>query len=80
MHMRRAGHVARMGEVRNAYKVLVGKPEGKRPLGRSKHKWENNIGMDIWELGYEIMNWINVIQYRDQWQALVDTALNLRVP
>jgi hypothetical protein len=76
------GHVARMGEMRNAYRILVGKPEGKRPLGRPRRKWENNtcIKMDIRETGWSGMDWIDLAQDRDQWRALVNTVMNLTVP
>ncbi|KAJ4436535.1 hypothetical protein ANN_16566 [Periplaneta americana] len=78
--LRWAGHVARMGESRNAYKVLVGRPEGKRPLGRSRRRWEDNIKMDLREVGYDGRDWINLAQDRDQWRAYVRAAMNLRVP
>ncbi|KAJ4446958.1 hypothetical protein ANN_13660 [Periplaneta americana] len=67
--LRWAGHVARMGESRNAYRVLVGRPEGKRPLGRPRRRWENNIKMDLREVGYDGRDWINLAQDRDQWRA-----------
>jgi hypothetical protein len=69
-----------MGEKRNAYGILVGKPEGKRPLGRPRRKWVNNIKMDLREIGLDGMDWINVAQNRDQWRALVNTVIHLRVP
>ncbi|KAJ4449379.1 hypothetical protein ANN_00778 [Periplaneta americana] len=75
-----AGRVARMGESRNAYRVLVGRPEGKRPLGRPRRRWEDNIKMDLREVGYDDRDWINLAQDRDQWQAYVRAAMNLRVP
>ncbi|KAJ4428831.1 hypothetical protein ANN_25824 [Periplaneta americana] len=78
--LRWAGHVARMGESRNAYRVLVGKPEGKKPLGRPRRRWEDNIKMDLREVGYDGRDWINLAQDRDQWRAYVRTAMNLRVP
>ncbi|KAJ4443967.1 hypothetical protein ANN_05756 [Periplaneta americana] len=78
--LRWAGHVARMGESRNAYEVLVGRPEGKRPLGRPRHKWEDNIKIDLREVGYDDREWINFAQDRDQWQAYVRATMNLRVP
>jgi hypothetical protein len=78
--MRWAGHVARMGEKRNAYKILVGKPEGKRPLGRPRRRWVDNIKIDLREIGCEGMDWIEVAQDRDQWRALVNTVMNLEVP
>ncbi|KAJ4451324.1 hypothetical protein ANN_02786 [Periplaneta americana] len=78
--LRWAGHVARMGESRNAYRVLVGRPEGKRPLGRPRHRWEDNIQMDLREVGYDDREWINLAQDRDQWRAYMRVAMNLRVP
>jgi hypothetical protein len=69
-----------MGEKRNAYRILMGKPEGKRPLGRPKRRWVDNIKMDLRELGLDSMGWINQAQARDQWRALVNTVMNLRVP
>jgi hypothetical protein len=78
--MRLAGHVARMGEKRNAYRVLVGKPEGKTPLGRPRRKWEDNIRIELREIGWGGMDWIDLAQGRDQWRALVNTVINLRVP
>ncbi|KAJ4444090.1 hypothetical protein ANN_05879 [Periplaneta americana] len=74
-----AGHVARMGESRNAYRVLVRRPEGKRPLGRPRRRWED-IKMDLREVGYDDRDWINLAQDRDRWQAYVRAAMNLRVP
>jgi hypothetical protein len=68
------------GEKRNAYRALVGKPEGKRPLGRPKRRWENNIRMDLREIGWGGMDWIDLAQDRDQWRALVNTVMNIRVP
>ncbi|KAJ4431356.1 hypothetical protein ANN_19953 [Periplaneta americana] len=76
--LRWAGHVARMGESRNAYRVLVGRPEGKIPLGRSRLRWEDNIKMDLREVGYDD-RWINLAQDRDRWRAYVRAAMNLRV-
>jgi hypothetical protein len=75
--MRRAGHVARMGENRNAYKILVGKPEGKRPLGRPRRRWVDNIKIDLREIGWD---WIDLAQDREQWRALVNTVMNLQAP
>ncbi|KAJ4434191.1 hypothetical protein ANN_22739 [Periplaneta americana] len=77
--LRWAGHVARMGESRNAYRVLVGRPEGKRHLGRPRCRWEDNIKMDLREVGYDDREWINLAQDRDQWRAYVRTAMNLRM-
>jgi hypothetical protein len=78
--MRWAGHVARMGKVRAVYGVLVGKPEGRRPLGRPKLRWEDNIRMDLQEVGFGVMDWIMLAQDRDMWRAFVTVAMNLRVP
>jgi hypothetical protein len=78
--MRWAGHVARMGEKRNAYRLLVGKPEGTRPLGRPRRRWVDNIGMDLGEVGWSDVDWIGLAQGRNKWRALVNSVLNLRVP
>jgi hypothetical protein len=78
--MKWAGHVARMGEKRNAYRLLVGKPEGKRPLGRSRHRWLDNVRMDLVEVGWGDVDWIGLAQDRDRWRALVNLVLNLRIP
>ena len=78
--MRWAGHVARMGEERGAYKVLVGKPEGKRPLGRPRRRWVDNIRMDLQEMGCGYGDWIGLAQDRDGWRKLVNAVMNLRVP
>ena len=78
--MRWAGHVARMGEGRGMYRVLVGKPEGKSPLGRPRRRWEDNIKMDLQEVGCGGMGWIERAQDRDRWRALVSAVRNLRVP
>jgi len=69
-----------MRERRGVYRVLVGKPEGKRPLGRPRHRWEDNINMDLQEVGCGGMGWINLAQDRDRWRALVNAVMNLRVP
>jgi hypothetical protein len=69
-----------MGEMTNVYKVLVGKPEGKRPLRRHMHGWEDNIRMDLRKIGWEVMDCILQAQDRDQWWAVVNTVLNLLVP
>ena len=69
-----------MGEGRGVYKVLVGKPEGRRPLGRLGHRWDDNIKMDLQEVGCECMDWIDVVQDRHRWRALVNAVMNLRVP
>jgi hypothetical protein len=78
--MRWARHVARMGEKRNAYRILVEKPEGKRPLGRPRRRRVDNIKMDLREIGWDGMDWIDLAQARDKWRALVNTVMNLRVP
>jgi hypothetical protein len=78
--MRWAGYVARMGENSNAYRILVGMPEGKRPLGRPRHRWVDNIIMDLRQIGWDGLDWIDMAQDRDQWRALVNTVLNFRVP
>ena len=77
--MRRAGHVARMGEGRGVHRVLVGKPEVKRPLGRPRRRWEDNIKMDLREVGGS-GDWMELAQDRDGWRALVSAVMNLRVP
>jgi hypothetical protein len=78
--MRWVGHVARMGEKGNAYRIFVGKPEGKRPLGRPRRTWMDNIKMDLREIGWDGVDWIDMAQDRDHWRALVNTVVNLRVP
>jgi hypothetical protein len=78
--LRWAGHVARMGERRGAYRALVGKPEGRRPLGRPRRRWEDKIKMDLsrgWMAG---MDWISLVQDRDRWRALVNVVMNIRFP
>jgi hypothetical protein len=77
--MRWAGHVARMGEERKVYKVLVGKPEGKRLLGRPRRTWEDGIRMDLREIGLRGVDWIRLSQDRDRWRAIVSAVMNLRV-
>jgi hypothetical protein len=77
--MRWAGHVARMGEERKVYKVLVGKPEGKRPPGRPRRRWENGIRMDLREIGLGGVVWIQLAQDTDRWRAVVSEVMNLRV-
>jgi len=69
-----------MGERRGVYRVLVGKPEGKRPLGRPRRRGEDNIKMDLQKVGCESMDWIDLAQDRDRWRALVNEVMNLRVP
>ena len=76
--MRWVGHVARMGEWRGVYSVLVGKPEGKRPLGRPRRRWEDNIKMELQEVGLWGMDWIELAQDRDRWWAFVNAVMNLR--
>jgi hypothetical protein len=78
--MRWAGHVARMGEKRNAYGILVGKPEGRRALGRPRSRWVDNIKIDLREIGWNGVDWIDLAEDGDQWRALVNTMMNLRVP
>jgi hypothetical protein len=72
--------VARMVEGRCAYRVLVGRPESKRPLGRPRCRWDDNIKMDLWEIGIDGVNWIRLVQGRVRRRAFVDTVINLRVP
>ena len=78
--MRWAGHMARMGEGRGVHRVLVGKPEGKRPLGRPRRRWEDNIKMDLQKVGGGCGDWMELAQDRDRWWALVSTVMKLRVP
>jgi hypothetical protein len=78
--MRWAGHVARMGEKRNAYRLLVEKLEGRRPLARPRRRWLDNIRMDLVEVGWGDVDWIGLAQDRDKWRNLLDSVLNLRVP
>ena len=78
--MRLAGHVARMGEERGVFRFLVGKPEGKRPLGRPRRRWVDNIRMDLQEVGCGYMDWIGLAQDRDRWRTLVSAVMDLRVP
>ena len=78
--MRWAGHVARMGERRGVYRFLVGKSEGKRPLGRPRLRWEDNNKMDLQDVGCEVMDWIDLAQDRDRWRAFVNAVMKLRVP
>jgi len=78
--MRWVGHVARMGERRGVYRVLVGKPEGKRPLGSPTRRWEDNIKMDLREVGRGVMEWIELARDRDRWWSLVNVVMNLWFP
>ena len=80
IRMRWAGYVSRMVEERGVYRVLVGKPEGKRPLGRPRRRWVDNIRMDLQEVGCGYMDWIGLAQYIDRWRTLVSAVMNLRVP
>ena len=75
-----AGHVARMGEERGVYRVFVGKPEGKRPLGRPRRRWVDDIRMDLQEVGCGYMDWIGLAQDMDRWRTFVSAVMNLRVP
>ena len=77
--MRWAGHVARMGKERGVYRVLVGKPEGRRPLGRPRRRWADNIRMDRQEVGCLYVDWIGLAQDRDRWRTLVSAVMNLQV-
>jgi hypothetical protein len=80
MRNRWAGHIELRGKNRNAYRVLMGKLEGKRPLGSPKHRWEDNIKMDFRETGWDWMDWIHLAQDKNQWKSLVNTVMSLRVP
>jgi len=75
-----AGHVTRIGQGGGVYRVLVGKPEGKRPLGRPRRRWEDNIKMDLQKVGAGSGDWMKLAQDRDRWRALVSMVMNLRVP
>jgi hypothetical protein len=72
--------VVRVGEKRNVYRSLIGKPEGKRPLGRPRRRWIDNIKMDLLEIGVNVLDWIGLAEDRYRWRALVDSVMNLRVP
>jgi hypothetical protein len=76
--MRWAGHVTLTGEKRNAYRLLVGKPEGKRPLGRPRRRWVDDMKMDLREVGWVDVDWIGLAQDRNRWRALVNSVLNFR--
>jgi len=78
--IRWAGHVAHIGEERGVYRVLVGKTEGRRPMGRPRRRWVDNIRMDLQELGCGYMDWIGLAQDRDRWRTLVSAVMNVRVP
>jgi len=78
--VRQAGHVKRMGERRGVYRVLVGKHEAKRPLGRLRRRWEDNIKMDLLEVEWGHIDWIYLAEDRDKWRALVNAVMNLRIP
>ena len=78
--LRWAGHLARMEEDMSAFRILTGKPTGKRPLGRPRRRWEDNIRMDLKVIGINARNWVDSAQDRNYWRALVNGALNLRVP
>jgi hypothetical protein len=79
MRMRWVGHVAHVGEERKVYKVLVGKPEGRRPIGRPRRRWEDGVRMDLKEIGLGGVDWIRLAQDRDRWRAVVSAVMNLRV-
>jgi hypothetical protein len=78
--MRWAGHVACMGEGRGAYRILVGRPEGRRPLGRPRRRWEDNIKMDLKDVGWGGMDWIDMAEDKDRWRALVNVVMNFQGP
>ena len=78
--MRWAGHVARMGEEKGVYRLLLGKPEGKKPMGRPRRRWVDNIRTDLQEVGCGYVDWIGLAQDRDRWRTLVSAVRNLRVP
>jgi len=78
--VRWGGHVARMGEERGVYRLLVGKPAGRRPQGRPRRRWVDNIRMDLQEVGCGYTDWIGLAQARDRWRTLVSAVMNLRVP
>jgi hypothetical protein len=78
--MRWVGHVARIGEKRNGYRIWVGKPEGKQPLGRPRRRWMNTNKMDLREIEWNGIDWIDLGQDTDRWKALVNTVMNFRIP
>ena len=78
--MRWAGHVARMGEEKGVYRILVGKPEGRRPLGRSRRRWVDNIRMDLQEVGCGYIDWIGLAHDRESWRTFGSAVMNFRVP
>jgi hypothetical protein len=78
--IRWAGHVAHMGEMKNTYKILVRKPEGKTSQGRPRHRWEDNIRLNLWEIMWEDVNWMHLAEDMGQWQALVNMVMYLQVP
>jgi hypothetical protein len=78
--LRWAGHVARMGEGRGVHSVLVGKPEGKSPLGRPRHRWVDNVKLELRETGIDVANWIRLAQDMFQWRAFVNTVMDIQVP
>jgi hypothetical protein len=78
--MRLAGYVARKGEKKNVYRLLVGKPDGRRPLGKPRRRWLDNIRMDLVEVGWGDVDWIGLVQDRNRWRTLVNSVLNLLVP
>jgi hypothetical protein len=80
MSMKWEGHVARMGENRNACSILMGTSETKKPRGRTRHRWVDNTKMDLTEMGWGGVDWIDLAQDRDQWRALVNAVMNLRIP
>ena len=78
--LRWAGHVAKMEEGRSAFKILIGKPTGKKPLGKPRRRWEDNIKIDLKEIGINKRNWVDSVQDKVYWRALVSAAFNLQVP
>ena len=77
---KKSGHVVRVGEERGVYRVLVGKPDGKKPLGRPRRRWVYNIRMDLQEVGCEYMDWTGLVKDRDRWRRLVSAVMNLQAP